>query len=545
MKTKDRLKPKEFEQSIAEMAALFRQKIELEVDAFDADPEARKERIAKVMDPVTGFRFFAETYFPHYLTMGASCLHEELFVDLPAMLAEKRGVKKLIIAPRGSAKSTYMSLIWLLWLIITRRKHYMILIMDTADQSAVMIEALKAELEVNSRIAYDFPDMVGQGRTWREGSIITKSNVKLEGLGTGNKIRGRRHGPYRPDFIVLDDIENDEHVENPKLRKKLENWILKAVLEVGPPDGSLDVLFGGTILHFDAVIVRFAKKPGWKVTRFQAIMKWPKRMDLWDEWEEIHLNQGEVESDKFYAKQKTAMDAGAVLNWPANHTLIFLMKKRAGEHSAFQSEYQNKPISDSNLFQKITFWVKYRPNLVHFGAIDPSLGKQNKNNDPSAIIVASYDTESTVMDVIEASISHRTPDVIIEHTIHFQREYNCQLWFVETIQFQELLRTELMKRAAKEHLALPAYPVNPYIDKDMRIQRLQIPIKDGIIRLHSSQQTLIDQLQQYPDADHKDGPDCLEMLWTNAVQFSGSVIKAGSIQTGGTHNGTMDGYRQT
>lgn len=539
------MKAKEFEQSISDMAAIFRQKIELEVDAFDADPAARKKRIKQVMDPVTGFRFFAETYFPHYLTIDASALHEELFIELPKMMAEELGIKKLIIAPRGSAKSTYMSLIFPLWLIITRRKHYLVLIMDAFDQAAVMIEAIKAELEVNPRLAYDFPDMVGEGRAWREGSIITKSNVKVEGFGTGQKIRGRRHGPYRPDFVMLDDIENDQNVESPKQRKKTEKWILKVVLNLGPPDGSMDVLYGGTILHFDAVIVRFAKKPGWKVTRYQAVMKWPDRMDLWDEWEEIYLNQGEPESDKFYADHKKVMDTGAILNWPANHTLIFLMKKRAGEHPAFESEYQNKPISDSNLFQKITFWVKYNSDLIHFGAIDPSLGKNNRNNDPSAIIVASYDPKTTVMDVIEASISHRTPDVIIDHTLHFQRQYNCQLWFVEAIQFQEMLRTELMKRAAKEHLALPAYPVNPFIDKDLRIQRLQIPIMDGLIRLHSSQQTLIDQLQQYPDADHKDGPDCLEMLWTNTVQFSGSVIRAGTVQTGGTHNAVMDGYRQT
>ena len=531
MKTKDRLKSKEFEQSIAEMAALFRQKIELEVDAFDADPEARKERIAKVMDPVTGFRFFAETYFPHYLTMGASCLHEELFVDLPAMLVEKRGVKKLIIAPRGSAKSTYMSLIWLLWLIITRRKHYMILIMDTADQSAVMIEALKAELEVNSRIAYDFPDMVGQGRTWREGSIITKSNVKLEGLGTGNKIRGRRHGPYRPDFIVLDDIENNEHVENPKLRKKLENWILKAVLEVGPPDGSLDVLFGGTILHFDAVIVRFAKKPGWQVTRFQAIMEWPDDMEMWDKWEEIYINDGEPAADVFYAKHKTRMDAGALLNWPANHTLIFLMKKRAGEHSAFASEFQNKPINENNGFQKITFWVLKKRNLILFGAIDPSLGKQAKGRDPSAILIVGVDPVTKVIDVLEASIRKRLPDIIISDAIALQREYRCMLWFVESTQFQEFLRTTLMKDAAKAGVAFPAMPVMPFTDKILRIERLQPPISSGLIRLNSGQSTLIDQLQQFPDADHDDGPDTLEILYENALKYSrGGAADLGSIR---------------
>ncbi len=130
-----------------------------------------------------------------------------------------------------------------------------------------------------------------------------------------------------------------------------------------------------------------------------------------DDWEEIYLNEGEPEADAFYAAYKAAMDkGGAILNWPDNHTLLFLMKERAGEHAAFESEYQNKPISDDNPFQKITWWVR-PPNRdwLHFGAIDPSLGKQNKNRDPSAILVGAYDRESTILDIVEASIRRRTP----------------------------------------------------------------------------------------------------------------------------------------
>lgn len=538
-----KVKSHEFKETIAEIASLFRQKIELEVEVFDADEAARKNRIARVFDPVTGYQFFAETYFPHYLTMGPSELHELLYADLPAMVANPKGIKELIIAPRGAAKSTHIALIFPLWLIITKKKHCIPLIMDVFDQAAMSLEGLKAELEVNPRLAYDFPDMVGQGRLWREGEIITKSNVLVKAYGTGMKIRGLRHGPYRPDFIVLDDIENDENVASPKQRDKLEKWIAKAVLKLGPPDGTMDVLYAGTVLHFDAVIVRYAKKPGWETVKFQAVIKWPDRMDLWDQWEEIYLNQGEGVAEKFYAYNQEAMDAGCILNWPANHTIEFLMIERAGDHSSFESEYQNKPISDGNPFQNITYWVQVKRDVIHFGAIDPSLGKKNKNRDPSAILVGAYDRDTQVLDVVEASIRKRTPDIIIDNAITFQREYNCQLWFVETVQFQEMLRTELMKAAAKQHVALPAYPVIPFIDKNLRIERLQIPIKDSLIRLHSSQQTLIDQLQQWPSADHDDGPDCLEMLWTHAVQFAGSAITIGQIKAAQPSGGVMKDYR--
>jgi predicted phage terminase large subunit-like protein len=43
---------------------------------------------------------------------------------------------------------------------------------------------------------------------------------------------------------------------------------------------------------------------------------------------------------------------------------------------------------------------------------------------------------------------------------------------------------------------------------------------NGLIRLHSSQHTLIEQLRHFPKADHDDGPDCLQMLWTLALSGS-------------------------
>lgn len=535
--------PSEFQAHIKQMAESFRLSIELNVDAFDVDDAARKKRIEAVNDPFTGYRFFCETYFPHYLTSDPSLLHEDMYKEFPKILREKRGVKKIEIAFRGAAKSTHIALMFPIWCEIIGAKHYMPIIMDAFEQAAIALEAIKAEFEFNPRLSYDFPDHVGAGRTWREGEIITRSNVKIEAFGRGKKIRGRHHGPFRPDLILIDDIENDETVQSPAQRDKLENWILKAVLELGPPDGSMDVLWGGTILHFDAVLVRFTKKPGWDVSEFRAIINWPDDMDLWDQWEEVYTNEGEVEADKFYVRHKKEMDAGAVVNWPAVHTIYFLMKKRAGAHSAFASEYQNKPIADGNPFQKITFWVKRPPNLLRFGAIDPSLGKQSKGRDPSAILIGGYERLTGNTYLLEASIRKRLPDMIIYDSIELQRIYNCYLWFVENIAFQEFLRTSLMKEARKSGVNISAIPVTPYADKNLRIARLQPPVAAGLIQLHSTQLTLINQLQQWPNADHDDGPDCLDMLNEGILKYAVGGGPGGGIKTaGGNSSSITQGY---
>ena len=545
MNISQNLKPHEFREWIAEASDGFRRKIELEVEAFPTDEEARLERLKKIADPATGYRFFCETYFPHYQDQPNSMLHDDLFHLLPDMILDEKGRRELLTAPRGSAKSTHGALFLICYAIVRKLKHYPCIVMDTFEQAALSIEALKAELEINPRLAQDFPDIVGKGRIWREGNIITRNNVRVEGFGSGKAIRGRRHGPYRPDLVILDDIENDENIANPKQRDKLANWIDKAILKLGPPDGSMDVLFIGTVIHFDAVIVRYSKKPGWGVRRYQAVMRWPDNMELWDEWEETFQNDGEPAADRFYEANKAALDKGAVLNWPGNHTLLFLMKERASGHGAFESEYQNNPINTDNAFQHITWWVARRREVLTFGAIDPSLGKRNKNGDPSAILVGSIDREGEHLDVLTASIRRRAPSVIIDDAIALQKEHGCTLWFVETVQYQEMLRTELQKKAAKKGVAMPCYPVIPILDKALRIERLQTPIMDGMIRLHRSQKTLIDQLQQWPLADHDDGPDCLEMLWTYALEKGIGALQPDSIVTDGRQSAhdTMGGFR--
>lgn len=534
---------KDFRDKIAEMASDFARHIELNVEAFPSDPAAKATRLKRVRD-ADGFQFFMETYLPHYVRGDHSRFHQAIFARVPEILTAERGVRDLFIAPRGSSKSTHLSLGFALYCIMLRKTRYCLEVCDVYAQAALLIEALKAELTTNPRLQNDFPDACGQGRVWREGEIVTRQDIRVEGLGALQKLRGRRHGPFRPDLMFFDDIENDEAVRSPEQRQKLENWIYRAALKVGPPDGSMHVIWVGTVLHFDAVLVRAAKKQMWRVTEFQAVIKWPDRMDLWDQFEEVYHNDGEEAARAFYAANTADMNAGAVVNWPSIQPLLWLMLERVSSHDAFATEYQNKPINEGNPFGKLVFWNMRLREWIHFGAIDPSLGKNGKGRDPSAILIGGFDRLSGRMDVVEASIRKRLPDIIISDTIALQREYRCLLWFVESVQFQEFLRTTLMIEAAKQGIGISAVPIVPITDKNLRIERLQPPIAAGLIRFAPTHTTLIDQLQQWPNGDHDDGPDCLDMLWQNTLIYAGGG-QAGQVQTASAPSGgdRLGGYR--
>lgn len=516
----ERLTKKGFLEDLKNLAEGFRRDIEAQVEGFDPGGEAQAAR----RDRARGdFAFFAREYFPHYIKAEPSTLHQWLFERLPRLARERRGVKLALAAPRGEAKSTICTQLFVIWCVVFEFYWMIPLVMDTFEQAAEMLEAIKAELESNPRLLMDFPEATGQGRVWQAGVILTRNNRKIRAAGSGKKLRGMRHGPHRPDLVVLDDIENDENVKSPEQRDKLQSWLTKAVLKLGAADDTMDVVYVGTVLHYDSLLARTLKNPLWERRTFKAIYDWPHRMDLWDQWEELLLNRGEGEADAFYLARQAEMDQGAVVSWPAMRPLVRLMRIRARDgHSAFDSELQNDPLSDEAApFAKVIFWVGENPRWIHFGAVDPSLGKQGNGRDPSAILVGGFDREHGVLDVVHAAIARRLPDKIIEDVIEAQRRWLCLVWAIESVQFQEFFRTELVKRSARSGVPVPARPVIPHADKALRIESLQPHVANGLIRFHSSQSTLLEQLRHWPKADHDDGPDALQMLWATAVSGAG------------------------
>lgn len=533
------LKDKDFLQELHAFADEQRRLVEAECDGFSTDHAARDQRATRAQND---YEFFCKTYFPHYIKGEPSVFHRWFYDSVPKLIDQPGGQLLNISAPRGEAKSTLGTQLFTLWCIVTKRKHFIPIVMDALDQAATMLEAVKVELESNPRLQMDFPDVTGAGRVWNAGVIVTKAGVKVQAFGSGKRMRGLRHGPYRPDLVMLDDIENDENVRSKEQRDKVEQWVKKVVLPLGPPDGSMDVLYLNTILHYDSAANRFHRNPLWRRKKFKAIVRWPDRMDLWEQWEELLINEAEEDSsddamsgaespaDKFFAANKEAMDAGAIVSWPTTRPLAKLMRIRAGDHHAFDCEYQNDPSNEENTyFQKMTYWVQPCRDWVFYGAHDPSLGKNNKSRDPAATLVGGFDRNHGKLSVVEALVSRRIPTLQIAHIINFQREYNCLVWGFESVQFQEFMRQILVAESAKQGVPVPAIPVIPSTDKDLRIEGLGPHVYNGLILFNQRHTVLNSQLRHWPEADHDDGPDALEILWNLAIKRVGGIPK---IRTG-------------
>ena len=544
--SRKQLRSKDFLAELAVYAEEQRKLIHAECDGFSADDQARQRRRDQAQ---RDFRFFSRTYFPHYVKGAESLFHTWFYDTVPGLIEHPAGQLINISAPRGEAKSTLGTQLLTLWCIVTGRKRFMPIVMDSWDQAAAMLEAIKTELTDNPRLQMDFPDASGAGRVWNAGVILTANNAKVQAFGSGKKMRGLRHGPHRPDLVLLDDIENDEQVRSKEQRDKLEAWVNKTVLNLGPPDGTMDVLYLNTILHYDSVANRFHKKPRWVRRKFKAVLRWPDRMDLWQQWEELFLNSvvddGECadvrtyettaqavlsEAHAFYTQHQAEMLKGAIVSWPEVRPLLRLMQIRAEDHHAFDCEYLNDPSNDeASLFPNLQYWVQPQRDWVFYGAHDPSLGKNNRSRDPAACLVGGFDRAHGKLSVVEARVARMVPDLQISTIIAFQREYHCLVWGIESVQFQEFFRQQLVARSAAEGIPVPAVPLVPHADKALRIESLSPHVANGLILFSTHHTVLNEQLRHFPEADHDDGPDALHMLWMLACSRAGGIPK---VRTG-------------
>jgi predicted phage terminase large subunit-like protein len=293
----------------------------------------------------------------------------------------------------------------------------------------------------------------------------------------------------------------------------------------------------GTLLHVDAVLARTLKNPMWKALAFvfPSIKRWPDRMDLWDRWEEILLNEDEDAADRFYREHRAEMERGAKVSWPGVRPLLVLMKLRGEDHKAFETEHQHNPLAAEGCpFSGILqFYVHVARTWLYFGAHDPSMGKKGRRGDPAATLVGGYCRELGKLHVVEGIVARRAPDKQIADIMRLQGEWKCLLWLVESVAFQEFFRQQLVKESAAKNIHVPAraFPAEGQSrDKDLAIESLQPHVANGLILFNRNHRTLNQQLEYWPQADHDDGPDALEMLWQAAT--TGLLSVRGGLRTG-------------
>ena len=177
---------------------------------------------------------FARIYLERHLTFPPAMTHLEIY-DLIFSMLHERGKKLALAAPRNFGKSTMITLIYILYAICYAKENFIVILSESADQARQILENVKKELTENPLLRSDFPEIFeAEGKPkpprWTRSDIVTRNRIQVLALGVGQKIRGRRHGNYRPSVIFMDDIESSENTFSSETREKNRSWLTSAVL---------------------------------------------------------------------------------------------------------------------------------------------------------------------------------------------------------------------------------------------------------------------------------------------------------------------------
>jgi predicted phage terminase large subunit-like protein len=461
-------------------------------------------------------------FLPKYFAKAPSAMHEWLGAQLDSFRTE-RGSKVNVIGPRGSAKSTIATLCYVLRAAVEGWEPYIWIVSDTIPQALLHLENVKAELANNRLLAEAYPRSTGRGPTWRAELIELPNGPVIEALSTGQRIRGRRKNEHRPSLIIGDDLQNDSHISSATQREVSRQWFHGLLLRAG--DKRTNVVNLATALHREALAVQLLEAPGWTSRRFSAIQTWPTNTELWSEWESIYANAENLNAKRdarqFYDRHPAAMDAGAVVLWPAEEDLYTLMQMRVESgRTAFEREKQGSPV-DPELcewpeayFESHIWFEAWPENLaIRAIALDPSKGSDSRRGDYSAYAMVGIAPGGIIY--VEADMARRPTPRMVADGVALCMRFRPDAFGVEANQFQELLCGEFaaeLKRQGLGHI-MPA-AIHNNANKLVRIRRIAPYLSQRRLRFMTSSQStrlLVDQLRDFPAGAHDDGPDALEM----------------------------------
>jgi predicted phage terminase large subunit-like protein len=158
-------------------------------------------------------------------------------------------------------------------------------------------------------------------------------------------------------------------------------------------------------------------------------------------------------------------------------------------------------------------WLPDSEYPVTVIGFDPNRGREVKAGDYAALVVARLDRQLTIWaDAVMAN----TGDVHqhVGRGVALAREYRGSSMVVETNVGQELLVAEIERQQRQSGVMFPVMGYENKVPKTDRIRmRLGPYLARGRIRLRATKggKLLGAQLQQFPNGEHDDGPDALEL----------------------------------
>ena len=448
--------------------------------------EAKEKRIERAR---RDYPYFVQTYFPHI----ARCKSGRFQTDAAKYILEHPKARAVFEWARGHAKSTHMGVFVPLWLKIQKERQFntMVLVSKSEDSAVRLLADLQQELAYNELYISDYGQQIKEGN-WAEGEFITADGCYFTALGRGQSPRGLKNSGRRPDYIVIDDIDDDEMVRNEKRTRLAAEWVLSALFGTMEAGRGRFIMVGNRIAK-KSILTMITERPG------------------------VHHTVVNI------------LDRNGNPTWSENYTPseVAEMRSMMGERN-FQKEYMNNPMTEGAVF---------RPEQITYGKILPL--KEYKMlvcyTDPSFKNSSTADYKATML-------VGRTPDghfhllkafaaqTSVSDMIRWHYEVNDfvggvvpVMYYMESNFMQDLMLDEFTKVGNELGLHIPIRgDARKKPDKFARIEAMQPLFERGLVLFNEKEKeapgmiALVDQLLLFERGSraHDDAPDALESaIW--------------------------------
>lgn len=288
--------------------------------------EIKKKRLVRRTLAKNSHFWFFSIYLGHYIKYPFAPFHSEMF-----SVTENADIRlSVLVAFRGSGKSTLITLSYPIWAIVgSQQKKFILILSQTQSQARLHMANIKRELESNELLKADIGPFEEISDEWGSNSIvISKYGARITVASTEQSIRGLRHGEHRPDLVICDDVEDLNSVKTREGRDKTFLWLTGEVLPIGDQDTKIVIV--GNLLHEDSLLMRLKKG---------------------------------IENEKLNGKYFAypLLDMNNAIAWQAKfQTLVDVEKLRAtiGTDSAWYREYLLRIISDADRLVHPE-WIQY------------------------------------------------------------------------------------------------------------------------------------------------------------------------------------------
>ena len=362
-----------------------------------------------------------------------------------------------VVAPRDHAKSSALSMVYILSEVLFRSSDYVILVGSTEDGAAEQLGNITEELAENEDLIREF----GVKKFLRTSTtdIICEMNdgyrFRILARGAEQRIRGRLWKGKRPNLLVCDDMEDDEQVENADRRRKFRIWFFRAAKQALSKSGKIRV--HGTILHDDSLLSRLRKNRTWK-----------------------HL---------FYAAHRSFDDFSDIL-WPERWSEKQLRARRQefiedGDSAGYSQEFLNNPLDHSDAFLKQADFLPmsaedYESDKMVCAAADFAVSRADKANRTS-FTVGGKDVNN-LLHFIDQRVDRWDPTEWIEEMFSIQQRWNPLVFWVEDGVIWKSVKSMIYREMQTRDIRINFEAILPVKDKGTRGRSYQRRMRSGQCR---------------------------------------------------------------